>query len=686
MYGGEVPYCSVALFTYFKIDAMKVKHLLIMSMFVTVGCNSVPQKSYKSFDDYPVYDGEWNEMVYSPSATDFFLWAPTARTVNLLLYQNGAGGDAMQTVAMMPDKDGLWKTTVEGDLKGRFYTFNVKVGDRWLGETPGVMAKAVGVNGNRAAVIELFETNPEGWEQDVRPVLKSFSDIVIYEMHHRDFSMDSLSGIRHRGKFLALTEHGTTTPKGEKTSIDHLKELGVTHVHLLPSFDFSSVDETQPEKPQYNWGYDPKNYNVPEGSYSTDPYRPEVRIREFKQMVMALHKAGIRVIMDVVYNHTAVTEGSNFECTVPGYFYRQTPEGAFANASGCGNETASERAMMRKFMIESVCYWAKEYHVDGFRFDLMGIHDIETMNAIRKALDEIDPTIYVYGEGWAAGTPQLPQELLAMKNHISQMPGIAAFSDELRDSLRGPFGHDEQGAFIIGRPGHEAGVRFGLAGGIAHPQVNADSVHRVPRIWASEPVQFISYVSCHDDLCLADRLQVTLPGASVGERAALQKLAETAVLTSQGVPFIFAGDELMRDKKGVANSYKSPDSINAIDWRLKSIHRDVFEYVKGLIAMRKAHPAFRMGSAAKIRECMEFLPVGHDNVVAFRLDGAACGDVWKNIVVVLNARREKVSVEVPGGTYQVVCRDGKVDAVNGLGLLSGNRLAVAPRSALIVHQ
>lgn len=301
-------------------------------------------------------------------------------------------------------------------------------------------------------------------------------------------------------------------------------------MHLLPSFDFSSVDETKLNKPQYNWGYDPKNYNVPEGSYATDPYKPDVRIREFKQMVMALHRAGIRVIMDVVYNHTALTKGSNFERTVPGYFYRQDSEGKFANASGCGNETASERAMVRKFIIESVCYWANEYHVDGFRFDLMGIHDIVTMKEIRKALDGIDPTIFIYGEGWAAGTPQLPASELAMKNNVYQMPGIAAFSDEFRDSLRGPFGKDEKGAFVIGRPGHETGVKFGIVGGIAHPQINNDSVRRVPKIWANTPSQFISYVSCHDDLCLTDRLKVTLPGASVPELKALQKLPKLLCL------------------------------------------------------------------------------------------------------------------------------------------------------------
>lgn len=666
---------------------MNVKHLLVMSMLATaIGCTSVQQNTYESYDDYPVYDGNWDEMVYSPAFTRFALWAPTAQEVRVLLYEAGEGGSAYQMVAMQPDRDGMWRAQVDGDLKGRFYTFNVKISDIWQGDTPGVMAKAVGVNGNRAAIIDWNVTNPVGWDKDQRPPLKNFSDIIIYEMHHRDFSIDTVGGIKNRGKFLALTEEGTKTFLGEKTGLDHLKELGITHVHLLPSFDFSSVDETKLDKPQYNWGYDPKNYNVPDGSYSTDPYRPEVRIREFKQMVMALHKAGIRVIMDVVYNHTAVTDGSNFQRTVPGYFYRQDKDGKFADASACGNETASDRAMMRKFMIESVCYWAKEYHIDGFRFDLMGIHDIETMNAIRKALDKIDPTIYIYGEGWAAGAPQLPEEKLAMKNNTYKMPGIAAFSDEFRDSLRGPFGNDAQGAFIIGRPGHEAGVRFGLVGGIMHPQVNSNPKHKVPKIWANSPSQMISYVSCHDDLCLTDRLKATLPGASVQELSALQKLAETAVLTSQGVPFIFAGDEVLRDKKGVHNSYNSPDSINAIDWRNKTLHKDVFDYVKGLIAMRKAHPAFRMGDAGLVQKHLEFIDVPASNVVAFRLKGNPCGDSWLNTIVVLNSRTEPVAVPIPEGKYWVACRDGKIDLVLGLGIITGNQILVAPRSAMIVHQ
>ena len=650
---------------------MKLKHLLILPALTVMGC----QEAQESRDEYPMPEGKWEEMTYAPDGTKFSLWAPTAEEVSVKLYAEGLGGEPTRILAMKEGDGGMWYTEVGGDLNGQFYTFDVKVEGTWLGDTPGIWAKAVGVNGDRAAILDLDTTDPEGWESDIRPELKSFADIIIYEMHHRDFSIDSLSGITHRGKFLALTEDGTTSASGQKTGIDHLKELGVTHVHILPSFDYSSVDETRLDQPQYNWGYDPKNYNAPEGSYSTNPYDPATRIREFKQMVMALHRAGIRVVMDVVYNHTAVTEGSNFELTVPGYFYRHKPDGTFADASGCGNETASERAMMRRYMVESVKYWVNEYHVDGFRFDLMGIHDLETMR-----------TIYVYGEGWAAGAPQLPADSLAMKNNIDRLSRIAAFSDEYRDSLRGPFGNDAQGAFLAGLEGHEAGIRFGLVGGVEHPQVNAGEAHRIPKFWAQEPTQFISYVSCHDDMCLADRLKATLPDASMDVRKDLHKLAETAVLTSQGVPFIFAGDEVMRDKQGVHNSYNSPDSINTIRWELKRQNRDVFDYVSGLIAMRRAHPAFRLGDADLVREHLEFLPDTEDNVVAFRLKGQPAGDTWKDITVILNARDRSTPVQLPEGTWQVVCRDGRISPVKGLGTMPGGQVIVAPRSALIVHQ
>lgn len=664
---------------------MNVKHVIWASiMSTTISCQSV-KKEYISFEEYPIPEGKLVEMEYSPIETKFTLWAPTAEEVRVLLYDSGNEGSAYQTLSLEMGEDGIWNTSIKEDLKGKFYTFNVKVNGKWLGDTPGIMAKAVGVNGKRAAVIDLRSTDPEGWANDVRPLLKDYADIIVYEMHHRDFSLDSVSGIRNKGKFLALTELGTTTSQGEKTGIDHLKELGVTHVHILPSYDYASVDESKPDKAQYNWGYDPQNYNVPDGSYSTDPYKPDVRIKEFKQMVQALHKAGIRVVLDVVYNHTFNTEESNFERTVPGYFYRQTKDGKPANGSGCGNETASDRAMMRKYMVESVLYWINEYHIDGFRFDLMGIHDIETMNEIRAAVDKIDPSIFIYGEGWAASAPQLDQEELAMKANIYKMPRIAAFSDEMRDGLRGGWDDDRKGAFLIGQPGHEMSIKFGLVGAVKHPQVINDSVNYSKKPWALQPTQMISYVSCHDDMCLADRLKATMPDATDEERASLHKLAETFVFTSQGVPFIFAGDEMMRDKKGIHNSYNSPDSINTIDWRNKTIHHDVFDYVRELITLRKNHPAFRMGDADKVRQYMEFLPVEGSNLVAFILKDNANGDSWKNIIVAFNSRKEPAKLSIPAGRYTIVCKDGKIKQ-SGMGQVSGNEIIVPARSAMIIHQ
>lgn len=662
---------------------MKLNDLVILGVAVTTAASCAPTKNeYASYELYPVRSGSLAEMEYAPDGTRFSLWAPTADEVRLMLYNEGEGGHAYRTVAMEAGEEGVWHTTVSEDLLGKFYTFNVKIDDRWLGDTPGIFAKAVGVNGQRAAVIDLRTTDPEGWADDRRPSLRSATDVVIYEMHHRDFSVSPASGIEHKGKFLALTEEGTRSPEGLATGIDHLRELGVTHVHLLPSYDYASVDETRLDDNQYNWGYDPQNYNVPDGSYSTDPYRPDVRIREFKQMVQSLHKAGIRVILDVVYNHTFNIEGSNFERTAPGYFYRQRPDGTYADASACGNETASDRPMMRKYIIESVLHWAREYHIDGFRFDLMGIHDIETMNQVRAALTAVDPSIIVYGEGWAAQAPQLPQDSLAMKANTYRMPGIAAFSDEMRDALRGPFNDNKQGAFLAGLPGGEESIKFGIVGAVQHPQVCNDSVNYSQAPWAAEPVQMISYVSCHDDMCLVDRLRASIPGIKDDELARLDKLAQTAVFTSQGIPFIYAGEEVMRDKKGVHNSYQSPDSINAIDWSRKALHADVFAYYKGLIQLRKNHPAFRLGSAELVRRHLEFLPVEGKNLVAWRLKEHAGGDKWEDIVVVLNSRREPARVTVPQGNYTVVCRDGFINE-GGLAKVSGTELVVPAQSALI---
>ena len=675
---------------------------------LTLGCTVTTEQ-------FPPKEGSVQELGYTQERSEFSLWAPTADSARVLLYEDGLEGLPYEVLEMKKNTaDGSWKAVAEGDLAGRFYTFRVNVSGQWLEETPGIFATAVGVNGHRAAIVDFRSTDPEGWAEDCRPELRSFADAVVYEMHHRDFSISGNSGIspEHRGKFLALTETGTRGPRGVRTGVDHLVELGVTHVHILPSFDYASVDETRLEDNVYNWGYDPVNYNVPDGSYSTDPYDPACRIREFKEMVQALHKAGIRVVLDVVYNHVSDAASQAFERTVPGYFFRMREDGSFADGSACGNETASDRGMMRRFMVESVCWWVEEYHIDGFRFDLMGIHDIETMNAIRAAVSGIDPSVLIYGEGWAASAPLYDGSLLAMKANTWEMPGIAAFSDEMRDALRGPFSDNSKAGFLGGVPDLEESVKFGVVGAVQHPGVDYSAVNYSDTCWASEPTQMISYISCHDDMCLRDRLTATLPGASEAELLRLDKLGQTVVFTSQGIPFIYAGEELFRTKQGVHNSYNSPDAINAIDWSFKNRYSDLYDYYRGLIALRKAHPAFRLGDADLVREHLEFLDAP-DGVVAWRLTGHAGGDPCEEIVVVINSRKEAVSVTVPGqgssdsasgnsGTsdtgsqssgdtvsttdthsYTVYCRDGRI-SVDGLGTLSGPVLTIGPQQALII--
>ena len=617
----------------------------------------------------------FQEVSYSPEKTVFTLFAPNdAKKVVVRIYQEGLGGKALKTIKMTRTANEQWQTTVKGDLMGKFYTF-----DMGKGECPGVFAKAVGVNGKRGAIIDLSKTNPEGWADDQRPVTKSPADIIVYEMHHRDFSI-ARQDAQNPGKFLALTE---------PWAIEHLKTLGVNAIHILPSYDYGSVDETRLNEPQYNWGYDPVNYNVPEGSYSTNPYQPEVRIREFKQMVQALHKAGIRVILDVVYNHTYDIDHSNFQRTYPDYYYRTHPlplpkgvESKYSNGSGCGNETASDQPMMRKFMIESVKYWINEYHIDGFRFDLMGCHDIETMNEIRKAVDKTDPTLFIYGEGWSAGACAIPNERLGMKANIPQMPGIAAFSDEIRDALRGPFSDDTKAAWLALGTESES-VKFGIAGAIAHPQVDMTKVNYAKEPWALEPTQMMSYVSCHDDMCLVDRLKASVPGITTDELIRLDLLAQTAVFTSQGVPFMLSGEELLRDKKGVHNSFESPDDINQLDWSNKTKYPQVFNYYKNLIALRKHHPAFRLGNADLVRKHLEFLdtPAG---TIAYRLKNYAGRDDWRDIIVILNANKAATEVNIPDGRYTIVCQNGVINE-QGMGETTGCKVSVSPQSALIIH-
>lgn len=654
--------------------------LVAASMFCT---SAKAQNPDAKFDSFPHYEGTDMELTVDSNGTHFALWSPEAQEAKVNLYNTDRNSAPFQVLQMAKGEKGIWRASVPEQLYGKFYTFAIKYQNKWLAETPGIWAKAVGTNGQRAAIIDLATTNPEGWEADHGPKVDNITDAVIYEMHHRDFSVHPSSDIVHKGKFLALTEEQTRTLTGEKTGIDHLKELGVTHVHILPSYDYNSVDEANLPANQYNWGYDPYNYNAPEGSYSTDPSNPSTRIREMKEMIKALHDAGIGVVMDVVYNHTANNDDSNFSLTAPGYFYRHRADGSYSDASGCGNETASERPMMQDYIVNSVKHWAKEYHIDGFRFDLMAIHDTETMNRVARELKEINPSIFVYGEGWTAGDSPLPVERRALKENVAKMQDIAVFSDDIRDGIKGHYSDAQDRGFVSGKPGNEETVKIGIVGSTAHPQVDYSKGNTSKFAYASAPTQIINYVSCHDDLTLTDKLAKSMPEASEAERQRAARLAQTIVFTSQGTPFMFAGEEVFRDKKGVHNSYKSPDSINAIDWSLKHKNADQFDYYRNLIALRKAHPAFRMTSAEDIARHLVFDKTDRSNLISYSIKDHANGDEWKEIKLIFNGNPESVTVKVPKGDWIIIAEDGRLDP-QGLGTTRGGQLTVAPTSALIL--
>ena len=614
--------------------------------------------SYASFDEYPVYEGNDLGLTYTGEEDyQFKLWAPTASAVRLQFYAAGEGGEPLQTVALKYADEGVWEGRVKEDLQGQYYAFQVELDGKWSDEVPDPYVRAVGVNGMRGHIIDWAATNPEGWGSDERPALNNFNEIIIYELHMRDLTIHPSAGSSHPGKYLGIVEEGTTSPEGWATGLDHLKEMGITHVHLIPVYDHRSIDETRLDEPQYNWGYDPQNYNVPEGSYSSDPYDGAVRIKEFKQMVKIFHDNGIRVILDVVYNHTGLTENSVFNTLVPDYYYRQNDEGGFSDASACGNETASERPMMRKFMRESMQYWVEEYHLDGFRVDLMGIHDIETMNEVSRTLHEIDPTIFIYGEGWKAGDSPLPDSQLALKANTAQLEQVAAFSDDLRDGIKGSvFVHDERG-FVSGQERLEESIKFGIAASVEHPQVDYAAVNYSDAPWSPSPAQTMTYVSCHDNHTLWDRLVISTPNATEEERIRMHQLAGTIILTSQGVTFLHAGVEMLRTKFNVENSYNSPDSINQIIWSRKAEYGEVVDFYKNLIAMRKAHPAFRMTTAEAIRDNLEFTETDEPLLIRYSLDGAAVGDEWSEIIVMLNGASQEREYEVPEGTWHVIMED-----------------------------
>ena len=628
-----------------------------------------------------------DECLYSPSKTQFAFWSNAAEAMEVLIYDD-AVTDQHLPLSLVKDSDNYWRATLHGDMIGKYYTVRSFQNGEWAPEAPGIFAKAVSVNGQRAAIIDLKATNPDGWDKDQRPAMTDPTDIVVYETHLRDFTMSPNSDIEHKGKFLALTEEGTVIfDEGwqKPTGIDHLKELGITHLQLLPFFDYGSIDETTLDQNKYNWGYDPVNYNVPDGGYSTDPYDPACRIREAKQMIQALHKAGIRVIMDVVYNHTYDVMGCALGRVVPKYFYRLNADGTYANGSGCGNETASDHEMYRRFMVESVCYWAREYHIDGFRFDLMGIHDQETMRQIRAALDKIDPTILTYGEGWAAMAPAYPYEELAMKAWTYKMPRVGAFSDDIRNALIGsPFDHER--GFASGNGGCKQALMNGLVGCIGFEDPNG-LLGLEPLRWAGEPMQHVSYITCHDNYCLRDRIAVSASDETEETQLRMNKLAQTAVLVSQGMSFLYGGEELYRTKRGIDNSYQSPDSINIIPWENKREYYDLFEYYKQMIAIRRAHKGFRLGSAEAVKEHVEFVPTGNESLVIYRIKDLEGIDTAKSLMVILNGSAQTVTCDLPEMTGECVllAADGQANP-DGLDFAPYDKIDVAPYSATIIAE
>lgn len=623
---------------------------LAITIFLMNACTQT-KPEYTSLDDYPLPE-ETLWLDYSKEQTVFKIWSPAAEEVTLRLYEKGDGGEALETHKMKWSESGVWKKSISGDLNGTYYTYQVKYDGRLLDETPGTYAQAVGVNGQRAMVLDMASMNPNGWETDKGPSIKYTNEAIIYELHIRDITIHPESGSSMPGKYLGLVEEGTTGPNGVATGIDHMKELGITHVHLLPTYDHYSIEETKLDSPQFNWGYDPQNYNAPEGSFSEDPYNAEVRVKEFKQMVKAFHDNGIGVILDVVYNHTGRTDNSNFNLENPGYYYRSWEDGTPSDASACGNETASDRPMMQKFILESVSHWAKEYHMDGFRFDLMGIHDIETMNKVSETLKAINPDIFVYGEGWTAGDSPLPVNDRALKAFTHRMPQVSAFSDDIRDGLKGSVFDDKSTGFVSGAESMEESVKFGVVGSIEHPEIDYAAVNYSNEPWTNEPWQAISYVSCHDNHTLYDKLKVSRPDADEATIVAMDKLANAIVLTTQGTAFLHAGAEMLRTKGGEHNSYKSPDAINQMDWNWKVENAEVFEYYKNLIALRKAHPAFWMPSAEEVRKNLSFAPV-EPGLVSFDIRNNANGDEWKNIRVIYNAKLEPITYLSMEGEWTV---------------------------------
>lgn len=649
-------------------------------------------------NDYNNYNGSLGAD-YSKGKTKFVVWAPNANNVRLALFTSNEkeyNDSPQEIIEMNRGENGTWNVEVKRDLNKVFYNYLI-TNNGSERELTDPYAKAVGVNGKRGMVIDLKETDPNGFQYDIRPELSSAAGSIVYELHIRDFSINEMSGIdeEKRGKYTAFTQEDSRFPgKYSKTGISYLKDLGITHVHLMPCFDYATVDEEKLNEAQYNWGYDPQNYFVPEGSYSSNPYSGSQRIKEFKEMVFSLHKAGIRVVMDMVYNHTYKSYDSNLNLAVPGYYYRHDQNKNFSNGSGCGNELASERFMVRKLIVDSVLYWAKEYHIDGFRFDLMGLHDIETMKTIRHELNLIDSSIIIYGEGWTGGGTTLDGDIQSTKQNIVKFERmqIAAFNDDTRDGVKGNVFNVNERGFVNGRSGLEDTIKFCIVGATGQSGINYDKIIYSHWSWANEPYQCINYISAHDNYTLWDKLAMANGDSSINQRISMNKLAAAIILTSQGIPFFQAGEEFLRSKKnddGTFNhdSYNAPDKINNLEWQRTEEYKDIVDYYKGLIKLRKKYRAFRMNSRHEIMENLKFFVKGEnfykDNIVAYKIEDNTGKNLCNDIVVIFNANDEEAFIDLQECHWSVLVNKEKA-GIDEIHAITGNNITVPSKCAYVL--
>lgn len=648
---------------------MKKTFVLGLLILLLVQCNMKKQVSKIPVE---AYSGTDLGLTFQQELIQFKVYSPKAEKVLFNIYQDNESEEPIYMLNLAKQND-IWVTRFSNEYQQLYYTIKVFYEGKWLSETVDPYVKMTSANGKRGFIGNPNKFSPPNWKDEKFAEIPS-RDAIIYELHVRDFSVAQNSGMQQKGKFLAFTETDTKNYFGAETGLSHIKNLGVTHIHLLPFFDYASIDETQSLDDQYNWGYDPQNYNTPEGSYITDPTKPEARVVELKQAIQAIHKQGLGVVMDVVYNHTFNTENSSFENTYPGYYFRKNADSTLSNASGCGNETASDQVMFQKFMIESLKFWAKEYKIDGFRFDLMGIHDIKTMNKIAAELKNINPYVLLYGEGWTAGGSPLPDSLRALKKNTFKLNDVAAFSDDMRDGIKGSVFEATSPGLVNGGKGKEESVKFGIVGNINHPQIDFKKVDYSDSAWAAEPFQSINYVSCHDNLTLYDKLKETNPTTSEEEILAMQKLALGIVLTSQGIPFLHAGSEFLRSKNGVENSYKSPDKINQIDWDLISKNEELVKDIQKLIEIRKQHKYFAFESAEQVRAGLKFLNTPQNNVIAYELNGNLVDDTSSKIVVIINAQRRAIKFPIDFLNLKPIYGDPKI----------GKTDATIPKTSMVI--